>query len=374
MPDADALTTADQAEREPGRQMASSLREDVPSALTDPRNPVFSEPLIDMSQVISGGPPPDGIPSIDDPIWLPAQSVDWLEGREPVIYISSNSEAKAYPVQIMTWHELVNDAIGDTPITVSYCPLCNSAITYDRRTESRILEFGTSGMIYQSALVMYDRQTESLWSHFTGQAIAGHLVGTELGFIPSSMISWDQFRNDHVDGLVLSRETGYSRNYGRNPYPGYDDVGTSPFLFRGPVDDRLLAKTRVIGLRGETESLALSLEALAQEGVVHVTLDNAPVVVFHTGGLASALDGAGVADGRDIGQTMVFRAEIDGEPLSFRRTSSGWEDQSDTTWSFLGRAVSGPRAGQRLQVVEHLDTFWFAWAAFMPDTRIHHLN
>lgn len=350
--------------------MASGPREDVPSALADPDDPVFSEPLVDVDELMSGGPPPDGIPSIDEPVGVLADSVDWLDGKEPVIFVSVDGEARAYPVQIMTWHELVNDVVVDTPITVSYCPLCNSAITYDRRAGGRVLEFGTSGMLYQSAMVMYDRQTESLWSHFTGQAIAGHLVGTELAFIPSSMISWDQFRNDHEGGLVLSKQTGHSRNYGRNPYPGYDDVQTSPFLFRGPIDDRLLAKTRVIGIRGENDSLAIPLENLAQHGVLEVTLGAEPVVVFHTGGLASALDGAEVAAGREVGQTMVFRAAISGDRLTFRKTLRGWEDQGGTTWSFLGRAVAGPRIGEQLQSLEHLDTFWFAWAAFMPETRI----
>jgi len=340
--------------------VASGPREDVPSALADPDDPVFGEPLVDVDELMSGGPPPDGIPSIDEPVWVLADSVDWLDGREPVIFINLNGQARAYPVQIMTWHELVNDVAADTPITMSYCPLCNSAIAYDRRARGRVLEFGTSGMLYQSAMVMYDRQTESLWSHFTGQAIAGHLVGTELDFIPSSMISWDQFRSDHDGGLVLSKQTGHSRNYGRNPYPGYDDVQTSPFLFRGPTDGRLLAKTRVIGIRGKTDSLAIPLENLAQHGVLHVTLDNERVVVFHTGGLASALDGAEVAEGRDVGQTMVLRAEIGGDPLTFRKTLKGWEDQGGTTWSFLGRAVAGPQSGEQLQPLEHLDTFWFA--------------
>jgi len=214
--DAHRLPSPDATVVEPGRQVASGPREDVPSALTDPDDPVFGEPLVDVDELISGGPPPDGIPSIDEPVGVLADSVDWLDGREPVIFVSVDGEARAYPVQIMTWHELVNDVVVDTPITVSYCPLCNSAITYDRRAGGRVLEFGTSGMLYQSAMVMYDRQTESLWSHFTGQAIAGHLVGTELDFIPSSMISWDQFRNDHEDGLVLSKQTGHSRDYGRN--------------------------------------------------------------------------------------------------------------------------------------------------------------
>ena len=353
------------------RQQPRGAHEDVPSALANAADFAFAPPLIDLGDLISGGPPPDGIPAIDDPALLPPDDVDWIHDREPVITVELHGEARAYPIQIMTWHELVNDTIGDTPLTVSYCPLCNSAIAYDRRAAGRILDFGTSGMLYQSAMVMYDRQTESLWSHFTGQAIAGHLVGTQLEIVPSSMISWEVFRDHHETGSVLSRQTGYARDYGRNPYPGYDDVTTSPFLFRGPVDDRLLAKTRVVGLRGGTDSIAIPLETLARDGVAHVTLDGTPIVVFHAPGLASALDRDAVALGQDTGQTIAFEASVEGDPVRFLRTDDGWQDDTGTTWTFLGRAVAGPRLGAHLSRTEHLDTFWFAWAAFMPETRIH---
>jgi hypothetical protein len=352
------------------QQPVCGRRENVPSALADPRHPSFAAPLIDLGELLSGGPPPDGIPSIDDPKWLAVGDVDWLEDREPVVFVEVEGEQRAYPVQILMWHELVNDTIAGRAITVSYCPLCNSAISFDRRAGGRTLDFGTSGMLYQSAMVMYDRQTESLWSHFIGRAIAGYLVGTQLDFIASPMISWGRFKEDHPDGRVLSKETGHVRDYGRNPYPGYDDVGSSPLLYRGPIDDRLLAKTRVSGLRGVTESVAIPIDRLAADGLAHVTLDGDPIVVFHSDGLASALDGAAVATGRDVGQTTAFRAMIDDERLTFRRTGAGWEDQDGTTWNLLGRAMTGPLAARQLTAVEHLDTFWFAWAAFMPETRI----
>ncbi len=363
-PDDQQITTTE--------QIPGGPREDVPSALKDPRDTRFEAPLVDIDELMSGGPPPDGIPSIDDPLWLSIQDIGWLDDQEPVLLVEVNGQARAYPVQIMMWHELVNDTILDTPVTVSYCPLCNSAITLERRGNGRVFDFGTSGMLYQSAMVMYDRQTESLWSHFTGQAIIGYLVGTQLSLIPTSTISWGQFRQEHVTGLVLSKQTGHDRDYGRNPYPGYDDVGTSPFLFGGPVDDRLLAKTRVVGLRSNGDAVAIPLDNVASNGVMHATVGAVPVVVLHTGGLASALDGPGIVDGRDIGQTRVYRALVDSEELTFRRTDRGWEDQMGTTWSFLGRAIAGPNVGMRLEPIEYLDTFWFAWAAFMPNTRIQH--
>jgi hypothetical protein len=248
-------------------QIESSGAVDVPSGLRSPEDPSHPEPLVDSARVRSGGPPPDGIPPIDDPRFEPADTVGWLEDREPVLVIDVDGEARAYPIQIMTWHELVNDTFGDRPVTVSYCPLCNSAVAYDRRLPSQdlILDFGTSGRLYNSALVMYDRQTETLWSHFTGEGILGHLTGEVLELLPVATVSWAEFRDAHPQGLVLSRETGFERDYGRNPYPGYDDVDSSPFLFDGDADPRLPAQARVVAVRGEVDSVAVVTEHLFDE-------------------------------------------------------------------------------------------------------------
>ncbi|MGH9009946.1 MAG: DUF3179 domain-containing protein [Acidimicrobiia bacterium] len=209
-----------------------SPKENVPSALDDAEQDGLPEPLVDPAQIISGGPPPDGIPPIDQPRFHPTGDVDFLRDTEPVLALQIGDDARAYPVQILIWHEIVNDVVGGLPATVTYCPLCNSAVAYDRRVGERILDFGTSGRLYQSALVMYDRQTESLWSHFTGQAVAGVLTGTELTLFPLSTVSWADWRAAHPKGHVLSRETGHDRDYGQNPYPGCDELSTSPFPLR----------------------------------------------------------------------------------------------------------------------------------------------
>ncbi|MCB1013324.1 MAG: DUF3179 domain-containing protein, partial [Microthrixaceae bacterium] len=219
-------------------------------------------PLVDPDAIRSGGPPPDGIPSIDDPRFEVASSVDWIEDVEPVLVLEVDGDARAYPVQIMTWHEIVNDTVGGVPVTVSYCPLCNSAIAYVRRIDDRTLDFGTSGRLLNSSLVMYDRQTESLWSHFTGQAVIGVLTGTTLDTVPVTTVSWETFRTAHPEGLVLSRDTGFQRNYGRNPYPGYDDVTQLPYLFDGDPDGRLPAQTRVVAVRGNDGTIAVALDDL----------------------------------------------------------------------------------------------------------------
>ena len=352
-------------------QVESSPAEDVVSALDSPRDGSFPTPIVDPDALLSGGPPPDGIPSIDEPKFLRAGDVDFLEDQEPVLALTVGDESRAYPVQILIWHELVNDTLDGVPVTVSYCPLCNSAIAYDRRIDDRVLDFGTSGMLYNSALVMYDRQTESLWSHFTGQAIIGALTGTELEIFPMTTVSWAQWREANPDALVLSRETGHSRNYGVNPYPGYDDVGQSPFLFDGEVDGRLAAKQRVVGIERGGESVAIVTEHLAVEDVIEVDVGGSPVVVWSTEGTASALDRATVSDGRDVGATGAFQPVVDGQALTFTADGDGFvDDQTGSRWNVFGEAVSGSLSGERLTKVEHVDTFWFAWAAFRPDTTI----
>ena len=350
-------------------QVVAGDREPVPSALDDPLDPAFPAPLVDPDEIRSGGPPPDGIPPIDEPRFVPAGSVDFLRDDEPVLAFEIGGEARAYPVQVMIWHEIVNDTVGGVPVSVTYCPLCNSAVAVERRLDERVLSFGTSGSLYQSALVMYDRQTESLWSHFTGQAVVGVLVGAELERHPVATVAWADWRAVHPEGLVLSRDTGHDRDYGRNPYPGYDDVDEPPFLFDGEVDDRLAAKTRVVGVGLESNPTAIRLDPLLEQGVVGFELDGVAAVAWARPGTASALDATDVAEGRDVGATGVFRAEADGRTLSFRRIDGAFvDDQTGSTWDVLGSAVRGPLVGSRLEAFEHVDTFWFAWAAFAPDT------
>ncbi len=341
------------------------------SALDDADDASFPEPLIDLDRLLAGGPPPDGIPPVDDPTFLRVDDVDFVDDDEAVLVLEVEGDARAYPVQIMTWHEIVNDTVGDIPVTVSFCPLCNSAIAYDRRLDGRILDFGTSGMLYNSALVMYDRQTETLWSHFTAEAIVGTLTGSTLETIPMSTVSWADFRGAHPDGLVLSRETGHRRDYGRNPYPGYDEPGEAPFLFDGEVDGRLAAKERIVGIRDDAQGVAVRTAELAEEGVVETELGALDLVVWLQPGTSSALDDTTVSGGRDVGATGVFDPVVDSRRLTFVRTTNGFvDDQTSSRWDILGRAVDGPLEGTVLEAYPHVDTFWFAWAAFLPDTDV----
>jgi hypothetical protein len=355
-------------------QVEASPREDVVSGLSIARGGVGDgapEPLVDLLEIISGGPPPDGIPSIDQPVFLRVGDVEFLADNEPVLALEIDGDARAYPVQVLMWHEIVNDTVAGVPVAVTYCPLCNSAIAYDRRVEGRVMEFGTSGLLWNSALVMYDRPTETLWSHFTGQGIVGVLTGVELETFPVATVPWSVWRDAHPDGLVLSRDTGFDRAYGENPYPGYDDVTNSPFLFEGEVDGRYTAMTRIAGVERDGAAVGVPLVTLQDRGVVTAELDETDLVFFWQPGTASALDADEIADGDDIGATGVFVPVVDDQALTFAASETGFvDDQTGSTWNLLGQAVDGPLAGSRLEAIPHVDTFWFAWAAFRPDTVI----
>ena len=376
-PSADRLAEVLEVEQIPG-----SFKRDVPSALEDRFDEEFPAPVVGPGSIRSGGPPPDGIPAINRPFFETVEQVDWLRENEPVIVLELTDadgvvDARAYPVQILTWHEIVNDTVAGTPVTISYCPLCNSAIAYVRQATidgvDAVLDFGTSGALLNSSLVMYDRQTESLWSHFTAQAIVGMLAGQQLEVLATTTTSWAEFVRAYPGGLVLSQTTGYDRSYGRNPYPGYDDAGTSPFLYEGVVDGRLLAKQRVLLLRDDAGSIVISLDVLSKERVVGLELDDKPIVALHAPGTASSLDTRTLADGADVGSTGVFSRRLAGELLTFEIDPGDetlFMSGDGSRWSILGLAVSGPQAGAHLEMIEHVDTFWFAVAAFDSEARI----
>ena len=344
---------------------------DLLQMVAQPDDSSLPEPLVPIDEITSGGPPPDGIPSIDDPQFARPADIDFLDDDEPVLSLDIDGDVRAYPVQILIWHEIVNDTVGGIPVSVTYCPLCNSALAYDRRVDNRILEFGTSGSLWNSALVMYDRQTESLWSHFTGQAIAGELTGTELIDFPLTTIGWAEWRDEHPNGIVLTRDTGSERDYGRNPYPGYDDIDGTPFLFEGEIDGRFTAMTRIVGIERDGAALGVQLSLLEDERLVATEFDDDDIVAFWTPGTASALDANTVSGGDDVGTTGVFDREVDGVVLDFRPEGETFVDeQTGSTWNVFGRATDGELAGAQLDQLPHVDTFWFAWSTFRPDSAI----
>jgi len=193
-------------------------------------NTDFSKSSVPFAEIISGGPGKDGIPSIDKPKFKPINDIDNITETEPVMSLSINGDNRAYPLRIMIYHEIVNDIVGGVPVVVSYCPLCNSSIVFERQFEGKLLEFGTTGKLRHSDLVMYDRLTESWWQQFSGKAIVGKLNGKKLKIIPSRLESFALFKKRYPDGKVLVPGFSLTRAYGRNPYVGYDSSERPFFL------------------------------------------------------------------------------------------------------------------------------------------------
>jgi hypothetical protein len=283
----------------------------------------FTLATVDLAEIISGGPPKDGIPSIDDPKFVPVAEVDDLVPQEPVLSLVLAGDARAYPLRVMMWHEIVNDVVAGTPVTVTYCPLCNTGIVFDRRLDGRTLDFGTTGKLRYSDLVMYDRQTESWWQQFGGEAIVGELAGRSLSMLPSRLESWESFRARAPKGRVLVPNDPHSRAYGSNPYVGYDQA-SRPFLFSGTLPDKVPAMMRVVAVGKEAWTLPL----VRAKGIIKA----GALSIGWRPGQVSALDTADITRGAEVGNIMVQRNGED---------------------------------------VPHTVTFAFAFFAFAPDGVLH---
>ena len=291
-------------------------------------NTDFASATVPFDEIISGGPPRDGIPSIDDPRFVDIVDAVDLAPTEPVISLAIDGDARAYPLRILMWHEIVNDVVGGVPVAVTYCPLCNSGIVFDRRVDGDVLEFGTTGKLRHSDMVMYDRQTESWWQQFLGEAIVGTLTGTRLAVLPARMESVERFTARFPDGRILVPNDPGARRYGANPYVGYDSA-PFPFLFRGDHDGPVPPLMRVVAVGDEAWSLAF----LRERG----RIESGDLVITWEAGQNSPLDDRRIDRGADIGNVVVQR-----------------------------------RAGDGLVDAAHDIPFAFAFRAFVPDGVIHH--
>jgi len=268
-----------------------------------------------------GGPPRDGIPALDHPKFTRVDQAGWLRPDDRVLGLVRNGVAKAYPLRILDWHEIVNDRFDGEPVVVSYCPLCGTGMAFDAEIEGKARNFGVSGLLYESDVLLYDRGTESLWSQIAMEAISGPLKGTELELLPMRNTTWEAWRRQHPDTWVLSRDTGHRRNYDATPYEGYDRTPSLYFPVKHR-DRRFHPKAPVLGLElGDTfkaypfDELDEALEG--KSGELEDTVDGREVTVHYDA---------------EAGSAAVFDAQ--------------------------GRELPSVRA------------FWFAWAAFHPDTEI----
>ena len=298
-----------------------------------------------------------------------------MKDEEPVMSLELNGEVKAYPLSILIWHEIVNDEVGGIPVSVTYCPLCNSAIVFDRRVEGEVLDFGTTGLLRKSDLVMWDRQTFSWWQQITGEAIVGDFTGTRLELIPAPVVSWAEFVAAFPEGKVLSRDTGFARDYDFAPYAGYDDLSNTPFLFSDRLNTRFPPMERIVGLDIGKDGLAYPFTLLEEHPVINDSFDGKDFVVFYVGGTLSPFPGEFTFEGylpqREVGSTGVYEPLVDGRRLTFRAQDDVIVDvETGSKWNILGQAVEGPLEGTQLTHVVHANHFWFAWAAFFPFTEV----
>lgn len=284
----------------------------------------FSRATVDLAEIRSGGPPRDGIPPIDSPHFLPLHAITELDAQEPVLSLVINGDARAYPLRVLIWHEIVNDVVGGVPVAVTYCPLCNTAIVFDRRLDGMLLDFGTTGKLRHSDLVMYDRQTESWWQQYTGGAIVGRLAGRRLAILPARLESLERFRERAPQGRVLVPSDPALRPYGTNPYAGYDRA-PRPFLFGGEEPPEGVPPMMYVVA---VEKTAWTLPLLQRAG----ELRDGRLVLRWRPGQRSALDTRSIARGRELGNVVVQRDGTD---------------------------------------VPHVVTFAFAFFAFEPDGVLH---
>ncbi len=352
----------------------ADLDENV-AAATEPWPTDWTRRTVDVGELFLGIgrlDPRDAIPPIDQPRF---ETIDragaWLTPAEPGALVQFGGEVRFYPLAILTRHEVVNDRIGDVPIVVTYCPLCNTAISFDRRVDGEVLRFGVSGLLRRSDLVMWDDRSTSLWQQITGEGIVGELAGTELELIPTAIVSYVDVAESFPDAVSLSPDTGFGIPYGINPYEGYSSRSQPYEIFATGVDERFPALERVVGVDlGGGKAYPFSV--ITEEAAVNDEVDGTPVAVFWGGSTLDALDRPRISQSQAIGTGIAFDRRVDGQVLTFTGLDDRFTDvETGSTWNLLGQAVDGPLAGQQLALVPHRNEFWFAWSGFFPDAPVY---
>jgi len=301
----------------------------------------------------------DAIPPIHAPKYEPAAAADWLDDEDMIIGYATGEQAWAYPIRILNFHEIVNENLGGEPVLISYCPLCFSGIVYSRRLGDQVLTFGNTSALYESDMVMLDYETGSYWWQVPGQAIVGPLTGEQLEILPSTVTTWRGWRELHPDTQVLSRDTGFERNYDRDPFASYAEI-IDGGRFAFPVseaarDPRLSPAAIVLALKVEGTAVAYPLEASAPS-VIHDEVGGIPVAIFLDPGSRTG---------------AAFHPVAAGELLHFDWTEAGPIDENTgSLWDLAGRAIDGPLSGEQLKPLPTKTSFWFAIVAAEPNIEI----
>jgi len=326
--------------------------------------------------------PKGSFPTLDHPNFIgKSEGLHQFFRKEPVIAIEFNGFTKAYPLNILTMHEIANDTLGGTPILVTYCPLCNSGIVYNRNLEfdgrKEILEFEASGMLRNSDMVMLDRKTETLWQQLMGTAIVGTYNEAQLDILPSLIISVEEFFKRYPNGQILSKKTGFTdaeKNYGYNPYKKYDEMKNplKRFFDSDKVDKRLPAMERIVDIEHNGVYKIYSFTSVAKKGVINDVFKTNNVVLFYKLGTISVMDENDITTSKDVGSVTVFKAVIDAQILTFKKKSGTFIDtQTKSKWDITGYCYEGELKNKQLQIEPHSNHFAFAWLAFHPESEIY---
>ena len=321
--------------------------------------------IVPLDQIVSGGPPPDGIPSIDNPKFISVQEASkFLEDSELVLGLNINGDIRAYPLQILVWHEIVNDKVGGVPVAVTYCPLCFTNQVFNRTIENvqeEVVEFGTSGKLYNSNLVMYDRTSKSLWSQALAEGIVGKHAGTKLERVPFDIAYWKEWKQLYPDSKVLSRDTGSNRPYGADPYGDY--YTNSDVLF--PVsnnDDRLGLKEIVVGFENKGQFKAYKQQDIENKKVINDQVNGKPIALFSSHPFMVRAYDPLVEGG--VQKTLLH--------FDYNTKNNYFIDkQTGSLWNFEGKAISGQMKGKQLTRLPFDEGFWFEWVAFHPHTVLY---
>jgi len=311
--------------------------------------------IIPLEKIRSGGPPKDGIPSIDNPKFSKATEANFMSNSDIVIGLEINGDIRAYPLFILVWHEIVNDKVGGLPVAITYCPLCFTNQVFERVIDGQEVEFGTSGKLYNSNLVMYDRLTDSYWSQALGKAITGELAGLDLKIIPFDVITWEDWKLVHPDTLVLTTDTGHIRSYGNDPYGDY--YTNSSIYFPVENDDsRMHPKEIILGFNEGDSYKAYKQQDVESFTVINDQIDNKPIM------LVSLYPE----------NARAFDRTLDDKILDFDfQVDKIIDIQTKSEWSYEGIAISGPMKGAELTRIPFNPGFWFEWVAFHPDTEVY---
>ncbi len=310
---------------------------------------------IPLDKIKGGGPPKDGIPSIDNPVFANVPDSQFMSDSDTVIGLEINGETKAYPIFILVWHEIINDKVGGIPVAVTYCPLCYTNQVFERLIDGQEVEFGTSGKLYNSNLLMYDRLTESYWSQALGIAVKGELTGYELNLIPFDVITWGDWKKLHPDTVVLTTDTGYIRSYATDPYGNYY---TEPRIMF-PVehtDDRMHPKEIIIGFNQDHIYKAYKQNDIELNIIINDSIGETPVM------LISLYSENSRAFERTINELVLNFEYVDGKILDL---------QTNSEWNYDGLSISGEYQGVQLKRMPIEPGFWFEWFAFHPQTLVY---